>query len=123
MWVPESLHSIWRRCLLSVTRWTNDASLRKFHELKMLGAWEAPCVAAQHLPFSRRLLTLLRRGYSAASTQAWRLMFPTDAIRASRWHIKVVVGATSVYLVPLPDVLSSVFIAYNHAHCGISDLH
>lgn len=96
---------------------------RNSHQLKMLSAWEAPCVAAQHMPFSRCLLTLLRRGYSAASTQAWLLMFPTDLIRASRWHIEVVVGATSVYLVHLPGMLTSVFIAYNHAHCGISDLH
>lgn len=63
MWVPGSLHSVCKRCLLSVTGWTNNVSFLTFPEQKTLRGCEVPGEQhgrAQLLLFSRGHLTPVR---------------------------------------------------------------
>lgn len=102
-WDTESLHSIWRRHLVSVTRQSNNVRFKKFLELKMVrgceSTWEVPYTFARFLLISRcQLLALVdERVLGQMNPDTAAFMFLAGLIKVSihkqTCQIEVVVNA------------------------------
>lgn len=125
VWVPGNLHSVWKRCLLSVTGWTNNVSFLTSLQQKALRGCEA--TEKQHGCFSMRSCTFLgvTLPLPGCSARWGSLTFLAGLVRAlmcKQIRYAEVVGAAAVYLMHLSYEFNSFLIAYNTAHCNVTSL-
>lgn len=75
VWVPGSLHSVWKRCLLSVTGWTNNVSFLTSLQQKVLRGCEV--TEKQHGCFSMRSCAFLGSPYPCRGARRDGVLSPS----------------------------------------------